>query len=512
VSLGRTRAVALEGIEGSLVDVEADVAQGLPQFTVSGLPDTACRQSPDRIKAAAANSGVPIPNRRLTVNLSPASLPKAGSGFDLPIAIAVLAAAGLVPRDVVDRVVHLGELSLDGSVRPVRGVLPAVLAAARAGVAEVVVPAANAVEAALVPGITVRSARHLAELVARYDLLGRGGCPDDPDVAAPAREDEASLPDLRDVVGQDEARLALEIAAAGGHHVFMVGPPGAGKTMLAERLPGLLPPLDDQQALEVTAIQSVLGCLPRSTGLVRRPPFVAPHHGASMPAIVGGGSGQIRPGAVSRAHHGVLFLDESPEFRSSVLQALRQPIESGVAVVARASGVVSYPARFQLVMAANPCPCGLGFGKGADCSCSPLARRSYLGKLAGPVLDRVDLQLPVRAVSRAALAAEPGEPSATVARRVGAARDLQAERLAGTPWRLNSGVPGDVLRRGGLRLPHEVTQDLDRAIDRGLLTLRGYDRVLRLAWTVRDLAGGGAPTRADVGMALTLRAHATAAA
>jgi magnesium chelatase family protein len=512
MSLGRTQAVALSGIEGALVDVEADVAQGLPQFTVSGLPDAACKQSPDRIKAAAANSGVPIPNRRLTVNLSPASLPKGGSGFDLPIAIAVLAAAGVVPGGVVDRVVHLGELSLDGSVRPVRGVLPAVLAAARAGVTEVVVPRDNAAEAALVPGVTVRAARHLAELVARYEVIGRGGTPEDADVPVAAERDDPPPPDLRDVVGQDEARLALEIAAAGGHHVFMVGPPGAGKTMLAERLPGLLPPLDQQQALEVTAIQSVLGVLPSGGGLVRRPPFVAPHHGASMPAIVGGGSGVIRPGAISQAHHGVLFLDESPEFRSSVLQALRQPTESGKVVVARASGVVTYPARFQLIMAANPCPCGLGFGKGADCSCSPMARRAYLGKLAGPVLDRVDLQLPVRAVSRAALAAGPGESSQEVAARVATARDLQARRLEGTPWRLNSAVPGEVLRRGFLRLPAGATVDLDRAIDRGMLTLRGYDRVLRLAWTVRDLAGGGPPTRDDLGMALTLRAQAAVAA
>jgi len=512
VKLGRTRSVALAGLEGALVDVEADLVQGLPQFLISGLPDVACKQSPDRIKAAAANSGVPVPNRRWTVNLSPASMPKGGSGFDLPIAIAVLAAAGLLPAAVVAPMVHIGELGLDGSVRPVRGVLPAVMAAARLGVRSVVVPADNAAEAALVPGVQVLPARHLSELVSRYLLLGQGKVPqDEPVVAASVGEPEA-VPDLRDVVGQDEARLALEIAAAGGHHLFMVGPPGAGKTMLAERLPGLLPALEPAHALEVTAIQSVLGVLPRSGALVSRPPFVAPHHGASMAAIIGGGSGFIRPGAISRAHRGVLFLDEGPEFKQSVLQALRQPAESGEVTIARASAVVRYPARFQLVLAANPCPCGRGFGKGADCSCSPRARRDYMGKLVGPLLDRVDLQLQVHAVSRAALTQPSGETTAAVAGRVVRARELQAERLSGTPWQVNAEVPGPMMRRSVLRLPREATVDLDRAIERGALTLRGYDRVLKLAWTVRDLDGGGTPTRSDVGLALTLRARAAVAA
>jgi magnesium chelatase family protein len=512
VKLGRTRSVALVGLEGALVDVEADLVQGLPQFMISGLPDAACKQSPDRIKAAAANSGVPVPNRRLTVNLSPASMPKAGSGFDLPIAIAVLAAAGLVPVEVVAPMVHIGELGLDGSVRPVRGVLPAVLAAARLGVESVVVPLDNAAEAALVPGMRVLPARHLSELVSRYRLLGEGGVPQDEPVIAVGAAEPSVSPDLRDVVGQDEARLALEIAAAGGHHLFMVGPPGAGKTMLAERLPGLLPALPPEHALEVTAIQSVLGGLPRSGVLVSRPPFVAPHHGASMAAIIGGGSGFIRPGAISRAHRGVLFLDEGPEFKQSVLQALRQPAESGEVTIARASGVVRYPARFQLVLAANPCPCGRGFGKGADCSCSPRARRDYMGKLVGPLLDRVDLQLQVHAVSRAALAQPSGETTAVVAERVLRARAVQAERLSGTPWQVNGEVPGPMMRRGVFRLPREVTVDLDRAIERGALTLRGYDRVLKLAWTVRDLDGGGTPNRSDVGLALTLRARAAVAA
>ncbi len=441
--------MALHGVDGAVVDVEADVAQGLPWFTITGMPDPACAQSRDRVKAAAANSGVPLPNRRLTINLSPASMPKSGAGFDLPIAVSVLAAAGVIPTGAVDAVIHLGELSLDGSVRPVRGVLPSVMAAVRDGLCDVVVPKANAAEALLVPGARVHPATTLRELVGRYADHGEraGGAPMFRDAAASEVQQDLvadarpGTPDLVDVVGQDEARLALEVAAAGRHHLLMIGPPGAGKTMLAERLPSLLPALSRDEAIEVTAIHSLLGLLPASDALIRWAPFVAPHHGASMPAIIGGGSGIARPGAISRAHHGVLFLDESPEFKRTVLDALRQPIETGEVVVARAAGVVRYPSRFQLVLAANPCPCGRGFGKGIDCSCSPKARRDYMGKLSDPVRDRVDLQLAVRAVSRVALAGPTGEASAVVASRVAEARQVQQQRLAGTSWRVNGDVP-----------------------------------------------------------------------
>jgi magnesium chelatase family protein len=508
MSLGGTRGVALQGIEGALVDVEADLEQGLPKVMFSGLPDGACRQAPDRIKAAAISSGFPIPNRRLTVNLSPASIPKVGSGWDLPIAIAALAASEVVKPQVVEGIVHIGELGLDGSIRPVRGVLPVVLTAARLGMAQIVVPVANAAEAALVPGISVVPARHLRDLVLRYQAIGRGESPEEVLVDPATVPDDLVVTDLRDVVGQDQARLALEIAAAGRHHLFLSGPPGAGKTMLAERLPSLLPDLEPAQALEVTAIHSVLGVAPKSGALIVRPPFVAPHHGAPMPAIVGGGSGFIRPGAISKAHHGVLFLDEAPECKPGVLQALRQPVESGEVVVARASGVVRYPARFQLVLAANRCPCGRGVGKGIDCSCSPRARRDHMGKLAGPMLDRVDLQLQMRAVSRAGLFAPVGESSA----RVATARGLQAERLANTQWRLNGDVPRPMMREGFLKLPMAATADLERALERGALTLRGYGRVLKIAWTVTDLEGGGAPNRGDVGLALTLRTQSAVAA
>jgi magnesium chelatase family protein len=505
VTLGRTRAVGLRGIVGFVVDVEVDVAPGLPAFLVGGCPDGACAQSPDRVKAAAANSGHPLPLRRITVNLSPASIPKVGSGFDLAICVAALVASESIPPDVVRDVVHIGELGLDGTVRSVPGVLPLVLAAARRKVRHVVVPLANAAEARLVPGVRVHPVDTLDELVERYSSLHRGLIPPPVDEPPAQPVSVPPEPDLAEVVGQHEARRALEVAAAGGHHLYLVGPPGGGKTMLAERLPGLLPELDDTQAMEVTAIASVLGRLGPRAALERRPPFVAPHHGASAVAVVGGGSARVLPGAVTQAHHGVLFLDEAPEFQSSVIQALRQPIESGEVVVSRAAARHRFPCRFQLVLAANPCPCGFGYGKGVRCRCSSIRLSKYQNRLKGPVLDRVDIQVFVPAPSKAALLGTMGESSAEVAARVTTARERQAERWSGTTWRLNGHVPGPLLRGGRLRLPFAVTSSLDAALDRGLLTMRGYDRCLRLAWTLCDLRDADRPTADDVGNALALR-------
>ncbi len=508
MSLGRTRAVALRGIEGTLVEVEANGSQGLPAFSVSGMPDAACRQSPDRVRAACGNAGLELPKGRITVNLSPAALPKQGSGFDLAIAVAALAAAGVVSVEVVRDVVHLGELALDGAVRAVPGVLPSVLAAVEGGATHVVVPAANAAEAALVPGVLVTPVRSLAELVARYDAVKRRRPYEEPQIDSPARVERATVPDLADVTGQEEARHALEVAAAGGHHMAMVGPPGAGKTMIAERLPGILPPLRRQDALEVTAIHSVLGALERGA-LVEHAPFVAPHHGASMAAVIGGGSGAIRPGAVSRAHRGVLFLDESPEFRRDVLDALRQPLESGRVTIARADRIVTYPSRFQLVLAANPCPCGKSMGKGGECTCSVPLRRGYLNKLSGPLMDRVDVHVQMAAVTRAA-GRSGGEASASVAERVVTARTRQAERWRGSGWHLNGMAPGPALR-GQWRLPAEVTREVDHALEVGLLTMRGYDRCLRVGWTLADIDGAPAPDARHLLRALTLRTARAAA-
>lgn len=512
--LGRTRSVGLVGIRGMLVDVEVDITPGLPKIVFSGTVDPAVREAGERVRSATAYSGVPFPPRRVTINLSPASVPKSGSGFDLAIAVAVLAAARAVPAALVDGVVHLGELALDGTVRGIRGVLPLVLGARAAGFPTVVVPWANVPEARLVSGIEVVGVRDLGGLITRYHDLDQGRCPvelADP----PAAEATQSVvpPDLAEVVGQDDARHALAMAAAGGHHLALVGPPGAGKTMLAERLPGLLPRLTEEQALEVATVASVLGVLPAGGRVLsHQAPFVAPHHGASMAAMVGGGSGTARPGAVSLSHHGVLFLDEAPEFAAAVLQALRQPMEAGEVTVARANGAFRFPARFQLVIAANPCPCGHGSGKGLRCTCRPHERRRYLTRLGGPLVDRLDIQVYVDRPTRAQLTGPPGEPTEVVAARVREARAIQGERLAPWGWSLNRDVPGSVLRTGPLALPRARTAVLDQALDRGRLSLRGYDRCLRMAWTLRDLDGGGTPTADDIASALTLRCSTEEAA
>jgi magnesium chelatase family protein len=506
VTLARTWSVGLAGVHGAMVEVEVDMAAGVPHVALVGLPDAVVRQSVDRVRAAVVNAGASFPQRRITIGLSPAAMPKQGSGFDLALAAAILAASGTVPQESIDRLVLLGELGLDGSVRGIRGVLPAVLAAARAGHRQVVVPAANAEEAALADRVEVLAARTLGEVLAH--LAGRERLPRH--VRGPLPE-PAPPPDLGDVVGQAAGRRAVEVAAAGGHHLFLAGPPGAGKTMLAERLPGLLPPLDEEAALEVTAIHSVAGTLPPGAPLVTRPTFEAPHHSATMAALIGGGSGQIRPGALCRAHRGVLFLDEAPEFPRTVLDTLRQPLERGQVTIHRAAGAATFPCRAQLVLAANPCPCASAAGDTA-CTCSPLERRRYQSRLSGPLLDRIDLRVDLPPVTRAAWldGLGPPETTAEVARRVAAARAAAGERLADTGLTVNSQVPGRLLRERWA-VPRPALRLAERALERGALSVRGFDRVVRVAWTLADLAGRTVPGSDEVAEALGMRLQRAAA-
>jgi magnesium chelatase family protein len=496
--VARAYTVAFEGVEARLVEVQCAVAPGLPSFALVGLPDKAVSEAKERVRAALAAMSIALPAKRITVNLSPADLPKEGSHFDLPIAVALLAALEIIPRDEVEGTVALGELSLDGRLVPVIGALPAAMAAAEAD-RRLLCPRACGAEAAWVGATQVLAAASLDEVVRHYT----GQAPLTPAEAGEVTH-AGSTRDFRDVKGQERAKRALEIAAAGRHHVLMVGSPGSGKSMLAARLPGILPPLTAVEALETSMIHSLAGLLSEG-GISRDRPFREPHHTASMAAIVGGGRG-AKPGEISLAHNGVLFMDEFPEFPRAVLETLRQPIETGEVVVARANAHIRYPCRFLLVAAANPCKCGYLTDPARACARVPGCGDEYLGRISGPLMDRFDLRIEVPPVAYSDLdLPASGDSSAQVAARVQAARDRQTRRFADDPaCRVNADAEGALLEQ--IATPDaEGRALLARVAERFGLTARGYHRVLRVARTIADLDGSAEVRQPHVAEAVSYR-------
>ncbi|WP_137655011.1 YifB family Mg chelatase-like AAA ATPase [Bifidobacterium moukalabense] len=504
MAIGSALSVGLIGLKAFIIQIQAFVSPGLPYFSIIGLPDTSLSEARERVKSACQASGFKWPETRVTVNLSPASMPKKGSSHDLAIAASVLSASGIIGHDCLADTIVLGEVNLDGTVLPVNGLLPIMLHAREQGIRQVIVPHANADEARLIGDIDVISVRHVGELI---ELMGGHASYRIPDTQRDIETGMNVTPypspgDMCEVVGQESTKWALEVAAAGGHHLLMTGPPGTGKTMLASRMPGIMGPLNEAEQLEVASIRSLCGTLP-NYGISDVPPFEAPHHTASMASLVGGGAGLAQPGAITRAHRGILFMDEAPEFSARALQTLREPLESGYVAISRSKGTTYYPARFQLIMASNPCPCGFSYGNGERCSCKEKDRIKYFNRLSGPILDRIDIQVEVPPVDRIDSGnRQVGESSHTIRLRIMVARQMAQERFREYGWSCNAQATGTWLRAN---TSHKAIELVNRALASERLSLRGADRAMRLAWTLADLAGKSSPGPAEMMQGISMR-------
>lgn len=501
MAVARTFSIALQGIIGEVVEIEVDISDGLPSYTLLGLPDSALSESRERVRSAILNVGLPWPKQRITVSMSPAWLPKSGSHFDLPIAIAILIAQDVIPRDgALDQTIFMGELGLNGDLRRVRGVLPSLLAANRANFRESILPDLNLHESDAITELVHRGFSRLDSVV-EYVKSGRYDEPQRSEIHQEALDGG----DFSEVAGQQIAKFAAEIAVTGGHHLFLIGPPGTGKSMIASRIPTIMPELSPLDALEVSSIHSLTSDPSTRPPQSRMPPFIAPHHTITQAALIGGGAHGVRPGAISLAHRGVLFIDEAPECKAGTLDSLREPLEKGSVAISRVTGTISYPAKFLLVLAANPCPCGKFIGRGVACTCAPAVIKRYGQKISGPLRDRIDIRTVVEAPTRAELVSEePAESSAQIRERVKVARAIASERFAGSDFSLNSEIPPSALRKR-FAARREAMAVLHRSLDSQLISARGFHKVLRVAWSICDLRGGDSPRVDDVERALAMR-------